>query len=159
MKDEAPTATNTSATMLGEGDEMTPQGAAASLVRRARMGDQNAISIIALVRENAARGVARAKATLSAIMAYINGNPATMAGESYANSSIRNYADQFTSNTEKAAFFHGVQFGEEGRIRSFSPADHRAHAIGKTLRHTERRNAAYNAGYAIGARANALMTG
>lgn len=49
--------------------------AAESLVRRARLGDQNATAMIAMVREHANNGVAKAKSAYAAIRQYIASNP------------------------------------------------------------------------------------
>src|SRR4051812_32654626 len=53
----------------------TLQLAAESLVLRARQGDQNAMGMIAQVREQASRGVQKCKESLAAIAAYIKANP------------------------------------------------------------------------------------
>jgi len=50
--------------------------AAQQLVVRARAGDENAMGMIVAVKQNADRGVARAKDTVSALNAYIKANPA-----------------------------------------------------------------------------------
>ncbi len=49
--------------------------AAESLVRRARQGDQNAMGMIAMVRQNAEKGVSQAKSAFAAIRQYISKNP------------------------------------------------------------------------------------
>jgi hypothetical protein len=58
--------------------------AAGSLVRRARQGDQNAMAVIVMARENAQRGNVQAKLAVACIKKYIEANPAgpsSFAGE------------------------------------------------------------------------------
>lgn len=57
------------------GRPTTIEDGAAQLVERARMGDQNAIALICQVRDNAKKGVPRAKAGMSALVKYIQANP------------------------------------------------------------------------------------
>ncbi len=54
--------------------------AAESLVRRARHGDQNAMGMIAMVRDHASNGVAQAKSAYAAIRQYIAKNPSQSVG-------------------------------------------------------------------------------
>jgi hypothetical protein len=54
---------------------MTLAAQNAGLVRRARCGDQNAMAMITLIRDNAAAGVPLARTSHGLIMAYIRNNP------------------------------------------------------------------------------------
>jgi len=78
------------ATMHGD-PQQTRMQAAASLVRRARCGDQNAMAIIDVARVNAAKGSLQAKLGVEALQAYIKANPAgaDMAGENDGDPSYR----------------------------------------------------------------------
>jgi hypothetical protein len=59
---------------------MNIQEAAANLVERSRSGDQNATASIIVVREEAKKGSARARAAFKALMAYARGHsPASSA--------------------------------------------------------------------------------
>lgn len=138
--DPAPSATQ--ASMLGEG-EISPNAAAASLVRRARMGDQNAMGLIAMVRENATKGLVRARQTLDAMLDYIRQNPANaaMAGDAVTlsnrmpmtNNIVSKMAGTFGSEEERVAFIHGVKFGNDAVLHSSSAAIHNAHRAGRTV--------------------------
>ncbi len=70
------------AKMAGEGSDMA--SLAGSVVRRARNGDQNAMALIALVRDNAKAGYPQAQAAFSLMERYIRQHPvegATMHGD------------------------------------------------------------------------------
>ena len=68
-----------------------------NLVRRARLGDQNAMAMIAMVRERADKGVVRARQAHAALLAYAQshafsgliGPDATMAGERLSPGALR----------------------------------------------------------------------
>ena len=66
------------------------QDAAESLVRRARVGDQNAVAIIVKTGENARAGNSKAKSAYGYILDYIKNNPASspMGAEDYQNLGI-----------------------------------------------------------------------
>lgn len=49
--------------------------AASDLVQRSRQGDQNAISVLCLLREQAAKGVAKARSAVKLCMDYIKAHP------------------------------------------------------------------------------------
>ena len=67
-KKKAPTAT-----VHGEGNNL--QTMTASVVRRARNGDQNAMALIALIRDNAAKGHPRAVESFEHLKEYVRCNP------------------------------------------------------------------------------------
>jgi hypothetical protein len=135
------------ATMGAETDRAAMAGA---VVRRARNGDQNAMAILALVRDNAKAGQLQAKISLKLIEDYIRANPVGTVGfagdEKAANSasSILSLgpkldADCVTSlmnracktHAERDAFAAGVR-GEQGAFRH--PALTRAHKMGAIVR-------------------------
>lgn len=57
-------------------DLATLSAASASLVERARLGDQNAMGMLTRVKEQASKGVPRAKLAFEHLMSYIRKNPA-----------------------------------------------------------------------------------
>lgn len=59
---------------------MNQAEAAANLVIRSRQGDQNAVAMIAMVRENANRGVKKAQDTYRLIESYVKSHPYTEMG-------------------------------------------------------------------------------
>lgn len=61
------------ATISGEMSVMAD--GVAAVVNRARAGDQNAMALIALIRDNAARGNARARISMNLLMHYIKTHP------------------------------------------------------------------------------------
>jgi len=56
-------------------DLATLKAASASLVERARLGDQNAMAMLTRVKEEAAKGTPRAKLAFRHLMEYIQKNP------------------------------------------------------------------------------------
>ncbi len=72
--------------IAGDARVMSRSDAAGSLVRRSRAGDQNAMAIIDMARQNAEKGSIQAQLAVAAIKNYIKNNPVSgvssdMAGE------------------------------------------------------------------------------
>ena len=127
---------------------------AASLVRRARAGDQNAMAIIELVGKNAKAGQPKAKASGAAIMAYIQAHPvandATMgldsptdatfceaiklaSGPTLYDARIRTFADTQFQGEDRQAFAYGVRSPHEPAPEGLSATLARAHRMGRTV--------------------------
>lgn len=78
VKDPLPVAALPAATTTVHGEEFNRtsiKAAAESVVRRVRAGDQNAMGVMALVRDNAAVGDPRAKLSMMYMRKYIEANP------------------------------------------------------------------------------------
>lgn len=67
------------------------QSLAGKLVERARAGDQNAMAIIALIRDNAINGNMRAQQSFLFLKQYIEANPINDAASKYLARPDRNY--------------------------------------------------------------------
>lgn len=83
-----------------DGVPKTLDEAAKDLVDRSRAGDQNAIAMICEIRDNAARGEKRAKATHDAIGQYIKSNPVSVGDDSEADSMACDAMAGFGSESE-----------------------------------------------------------
>jgi len=120
------------------------EAAAASLVRRARAGDQNAMATLNLIRENAAKGEPKAVSMYDLLCGYVRRNPVQeqrAAAKAFAaavrlshsdvldNSRIYEYTSTMPED-EEAAFVEGMYqrpaFGSDPRIR-------RANFMGQTI--------------------------
>jgi hypothetical protein len=124
----------------------TQQAAAASLVRRARAGDQNAMGTLNLIRENAAKGEPKAVTMYDLLCSHVRQNPTDGGvssavdksyvaairlshGEPLSNSRIQEYAATM-SGEEERAFVDGMyqrpSFGSDPQLR-------RANFMGRTI--------------------------
>jgi hypothetical protein len=120
------------------------EAAAASLVRRARAGDQNAMATLNLIRENAAKGETKAVSMYDILCSYVRQNPIDASGgpdksyvaairlshgEHLTNSRIQEYASTM-SGEEEQAFVDGMyqrpSFGSDPQVR-------RANFMGRTI--------------------------
>ncbi len=133
------------------GESMT--SAASQLVRRSRDGDQNAMALIALVRQNAANGNVQAKLAAGVIGKYIQANPvpgtSTMGadvmnpkdptyahavqlslGPPLSNPRIENLLSEF-GREERRAFLYGMK---NGKLIKKAPSNIRdANVLGKAI--------------------------
>lgn len=133
------------------GAEMNLPEVAASLVERARQGDQNAMALIATCSANAKKGNERARIACLHISRYIKNNPQIethkvlpiakqahvnaqsmkMAdGEILTDNRVRSMASSFGSEFERRAFIDGFNNHQNGRIY---PADVAARNLGRTV--------------------------
>ncbi len=145
------------ATMAGEAAglaAMSRTDAVASLVRRARNGDQNAMAIIAATRDQALNGNKQAEVSVRLMHAYINAHPqdenrdADMGAEHDENHAmaapvelshgplLTNYVVQdmiaHLSDYEREAFYHGMEGGPiaEGLPQRVNAAHGLGRAVG-----------------------------
>lgn len=135
------------ATMGAETDRAAMAGA---VVRRARNGDQNAMAILALVRDNAKAGQLQAKVSLKLIEDYIRANPVGtvgFAGDEKATNSAASIlslgpkldAPAVTDLMNRACKTHGERDAFAAGVRGDSamfahPALTRAHKMGVIVR-------------------------
>ncbi len=110
-----------SAVMAGEGSDFVSM--AESVVRRARNGDQNAMALIALVRDNAKAGYPQAQAAFTVMERYVRANPVTAAmhggeevDECYADAVALSHGAPL-SNPRIGALFAGFGAEEQLAIR------------------------------------------
>lgn len=143
------TGKKTSPQMAGE--SMSLPQIAASLVERARLGDQNAMAMIAACSLNAKRGNERAQTACAHIERYITHNPVIQThktlspydqaqvnaqslrmaeGELLTDDRIRGMQSAFGSEYERQRFAHGVNHHENGRVYPHAPA---AENLGRTV--------------------------
>ncbi len=146
----APKASTTLAAHGEPGPLMSLAHETSCLVRRARCGDQNAMAMINLIRENADAGMPLARQSHALIGAYIRANPvagAAMAGESsginpvnvtavrlsfgppLSNISVSDYCARF-SPSQCDAFVEGMYFRPE---TSDDPALGSANILGRAV--------------------------
>ncbi len=143
---KAPVATVSAHGDFGGDPSNTQQAASASLVRRARAGDQNAMATLNLIRENAAKGEAKAVSMYDLLLAYCRQNPvdgtsssavdkAYVAavrlshGEPLSNSRIQDYAGTLSAGEEEAfvaGMYQRPSFGSD-------PKSRRANFMGRTV--------------------------
>lgn len=144
VETQSPTLNNAMSMTYGmlarQSDVSAQRIAAGSLVRRARLGDQNAMAILAETSANAKAGNSVAQSALACIQEYIQANPAGVAfhGESNAatntpkmwahiwlangpilsNDRIREFASSFGEDTpERQAFLQGlILFQDSDRL-------------------------------------------
>jgi hypothetical protein len=67
--------------LFGKAQMEAQKDAAGSLVRRARSGDQNAMSLLKHIGENAKQGNGKARYAMKAVKSYIDANPPNTSGE------------------------------------------------------------------------------
>jgi hypothetical protein len=112
-----------------------------NLVRRARLGDQNAMGMIAMVRQKAEKGAPRAQKAQSEIMLYIQSHPhgdsmmgheprlthaSVLASSKLANgplltrARIEEIASTLGEDMEKALLFGCANYRAPGRLEAFS---------------------------------------
>jgi hypothetical protein len=132
-------------------ERTTMEEAAAMLVERARVGDQNAMAMLSLIGSNAKKGNAKAREALVHVERYIRHNPVVKAhkglplaaqakvnaqslamaqGAPLTDDRIRQMASAFSSEDERHAFADGVNNHENGKIY---PHDLRARNLGRTV--------------------------
>lgn len=121
------------AVMAGE-QEMTQEQGVASVVNRARCGDQNAMAIIALVRDNAVKGNPRAARSLELIKKYCHDNPPSddFAGDVDCTDCAKNVSKMVScfGAEEQLAFAHGML---DRPVELLPPDLRRAAALGRAI--------------------------
>jgi hypothetical protein len=143
--------TGKQATSTFSSERTTVAQAAAMLVERARVGDQNAMAMISLIGANAKKGNEKAKEALIEVERYIRHNPVIkshkalpLAAQAKVNAQslfmaegppltddrIRRMAASFGNERDRHAFADGVNNHENGKIY---PHDIPARNIGRTV--------------------------
>jgi len=140
----------TTASVHGESSEL--QSMVESVVRRARNGDQNAMALIALVRDNAKTGHPKAQETFTLLQEYIRTNPvggvasyprigidhtypdavALSHGPLLTNPRIGKLLTRFGGQDQ-----HAIRFGIENR-HTLHAAQHQGVRMGRILAHARR---------------------
>jgi hypothetical protein len=125
--------------------------AAESLVKRARLGDQNAMAIIDLVGKNAKKGVPAAIQARKLIASYIQSHPVdghtVINGESSVSRAAAHIANgqtvthksvvgalaRFSTDPERGAFLHGMRFPKKHTPREYGSKVELAHRAGRAM--------------------------